>query len=337
MTSAPTQEPLIDALRQAINIDRRFFITAATDPVFESVKGAVDQLLREVNNLARRDAGIALKEAHAAEREAEAWVGSDQAASRRLIQAERHFTTGSYGDYLDARALASMARTEARDAVTKRKSELIESISALRANVNDLQQELQEHKYTRYHAPAALKEALRRAREADSHLTTAGPKGNVHADYVLAESNLRTSVTELAHLLDDLHAADAVAESAQMRETLALDKRADLNRLHVAMALLLLSVLIPIPGLVALTSQTTFGAIVFILLPAIPLALADSVWNLGKREPATEMSLGYLWLIPVSSFAIIVSLYWLLACYLPSLRKINDSYELQVESTYRRP
>jgi hypothetical protein len=70
--------------------------------------------------------------------------------------------------------------------------------------------------------------------------------------------------------------------------------RSELQRLHLALGFLVLSVVMPILGLIHLElaqdSDLNPFLIAMIYLPALPLAIADSIWNLGEKMRFSEQT-----------------------------------------------
>ncbi len=105
----------------------------------------------------------------------------------------------------------------------------------------------------------------------------------------------------------------------------------EILRLHIALLCLLTSVIIGVyVGSVVIwqLSQGFFNPwywqwLVYTLLPATLLCVADSIWDLGKKRPASRFRGGYIWLAPLVFAAPIVSLVWIFRSYPGSLSGIR--------------
>jgi CxxC-x17-CxxC domain-containing protein len=99
------------------------------------------------------------------------------------------------------------------------------------------------------------------------------------------------------------------------------------SQLNKALVLLLFACLGFVFFLLGVVNEAVGLMLLGLILPPILLALADTVWNLGKKEPGQGFSGGYLWLWIVAPIAPFVALGWIFASYPASQIAINKRYE----------
>ena len=130
-------------------------------------------------------------------------------------------------------------------------------------------------------------------------------------------------------------------ELKERRAQARVAKRKELVRLHIALFLLGISVFQTAFTLSVIwfgDGHVPFDGFIFFVViytPPIPLAIADSIWDLSEREPAKGFSKGYLWLIIWGPIVGLVSLFWIFVSYPFSLKAIHDRYPALQESEMR--
>lgn len=126
---------LLISLSKAIKGDRRFFVTAKTDPGFDPIKIHVDDLLNQLTKEAKIKAEKEIASAQLAINEMGDWHTYEAASSEynsalsTITKARESFQTSSYFGYLDAQSLAGEAKNKALATYQKVRDNLCRSIS----------------------------------------------------------------------------------------------------------------------------------------------------------------------------------------------------------------
>jgi len=325
MTDQPDIQHLLDSLRRAIDADRRFFVSAKTDPAFDHVRTDVDGLLDDLVEQAQERATRSIRIAESAVREMEEWHASRaaesdyKAAKTAMVNAVRRHRAGSYYGYLDSFEEAGTAEKLAQRATESQRSEMKRRIDRLENVISEFDAELLALPNQRYKNEKVASERRFHDAQARSH------------DSYTTYSNYESALGELLAQLKTLRSKER--QEARLR-TARDAKASELGKLRQAMGLLLLSVVFVILPLfmvvVAGNSDQPpdwFQWTIFTLIfAAVPLSMADSIWDLGKKRPAEKFSAGYLWLILSPGIVIFVSLYRMFTSYPASVKAIRERY-----------
>ena len=309
-TATSDQERLVAALRKAIEEDKGFYQAAIADPIFRSAREQVDALLVELLAEAKEEAEGDLTSAQEALDEMDEWhADEDESANcdkaRAAIDRGRErFSSGSYDGVVDAVSHAQTAWAHAQSAIANQEA-------AMRGTFDDL--------IDRYDSLLSLwwPDKLHGARLRDRDAAVEDCK---RAEAVFAGVPSYESFDDAESLF-----------SGSLLRLSWLRRRHGLIKLHQALGLLLMSVALTVFSL-ALLFAVPLSDLVAILwfvgffLSPVPLAIADSRWNLGEKEPATAPSFGYLWLILLGPVAGFVSLVWILGTYSKSRDAIAERY-----------
>jgi hypothetical protein len=177
-------------------------------------------------------------------------------------------------------------------------------------------------------AEAAKRKAERQADEAKRQADEAKLKAERQADE--AKRKAERQADEAKRKADEAkRKAERQAAAAERKARRQREKRTELIKLHLALGLLLLSVALAGVLFSVFFAEPASGPLMYLVgffLSPIPLSIADSIWNLGEKKPATEGSVGYLWLLLLGPVAGFVSLGWIFATYTQSLKAISVRY-----------
>lgn len=139
------------------------------------------------------------------------------------------------------------------------------------------------------------------------------------------------TITELANKLTNMSStsikyANEVKEAVHHLQNWEWGKWEN-DRLNFSLFLLFFACVGVILFIVGIMQQS--GILIFIGLfpPPLLLAFADTVWNLGKKEPGSGFSKGYLWFYLVAPIVPFIALGWIFASYPASLTAIDKRYQ----------
>ena len=223
--------------------------------------------------------------------------------------------------FRQATKLRAQAEAEASALQQKRKKQADDELAQIRESAS---QELDKARKAIKNAQSSLtRVGLETLIEAKK---TGLPKVAIEAKKTSQE--LSTSCTEAVQAGSRL--MEAVTEIRNWRG--AERERSQINK---SLVLLLFACLGLVLFVIGVATQSVGWLLVGLIPPPILLAFADTVWNLGKKEPGDgTFSKGYLWLWLVSPIAPIVALVWIFASYSSSQIAINKRYTpMQPEHT----